>query len=143
MPSGIGAPSGSALDHLLRLVRFAAVSGAGLLLDFALFLALLGTGVSAFAANAVGGGVAVAFVYFASVRRIFAYRGRFLLGLFGLYLAYQCAGVTLASLAVAGLSGVVPAALAKILILPVTFAANFAFMSWLTRRRRGAPAMAA
>ncbi len=77
------------------------------------------------------------FVYFASVRRIFSYGGRFLFGLFLAYLAYQAVGVTAASLAVAALSAeLVSPAISKLLILPITFSANYLFMSLLTRRGR-------
>jgi hypothetical protein len=56
--------------------------------------------------------------------------------LFGLYLGYQIAAVALASWAVDALviAGVTPI-LAKIIILPATFTANFVFMSWLTKSR--------
>ncbi|MDP9412823.1 MAG: GtrA family protein [Pseudomonadota bacterium] len=132
---------------LRRVASFAVVSGTGLALDFALFLALIGTGSPAFAANAVSGTCAVTFVYFASVRRIFSYAGRFLVGLFLAYLLYQALGVTAASLAVAFLSAnFAPPAVSKLIILPVTFSANYLFMSLLTRRGRekgaGEPAAA-
>lgn len=123
-------------SHLGRLARFAAVSGAGLAIDFLLFLALLAGGATAGYSNLLSGTAAVSFVYFVSVRRIFSYRGRFLLGLFIVYLAYQAAGVGLASWAVASLVAVqVPPLVAKLIILPVTFPANYAFMSLLTARR--------
>lgn len=126
-------------------MKFAIVSGAGLGVDFAVFLALVGAGMSAFAANAFSGTCAVTFVYFASVRRIFSYGGRFLLSLLVVYLAYQAVGVTAASLAVAFLAAkLVAPVVAKLLILPVTFSCNYLFMSVLTRRGReqavGAPA---
>lgn len=122
------------VDRLQEVVRFAFVSGIGLAIDFAIFLVLIGAGASPLAANAVSGACAVTFVYFASVRRIFSYRGEFLFGLFAAYVIYQVIGVTLASLAVDYLSSryVSPAA-AKILILPVTFGANYLFMAYLTR----------
>lgn len=122
--------------HLGRLALFAAASGTALAIDFLLFLAFLAGGTTAGYANLLSGTAAVSFVYFASVRRIFAYRGRFLLGLFVAYLAYQSAGVGLASWAVASLAAAqVPPLLAKLMILPVTFPANYAFMSLLTARR--------
>ena len=132
------APSARALrprGHLGRLALFATVSGAGLAIDFLLFLALLATGSTPGQANLLSGTAAVTFVYFASARRIFSYRGRFLLGLFGAYLVYQAAGVSLASWAVAALAALLPPLLAKLLILPVTFPANYLFMSLLTARR--------
>lgn len=117
-----------------RLALFATASGVGLGIDFLLFLALLAAGASAGFANLLSGTAAVTFVYFASVRRIFRYRGRFLLGLFGAYLAYQSAGVSLASWAVAAIAAYQAPLLAKLIILPVTFPANYLFMSLLTAR---------
>lgn len=118
------------------------VSGTGLALDFAVFLTLIWIGLSPFPANAMSGTSAVTFVYFASVRRIFSYAGRFLVGLFLAYLLYQALGVTAASLAVAFLSAnFAPPAVSKLIILPVTFTANYLFMSLLTRRGRGQPAV--
>lgn len=115
------------------------MSGLGLAMDFAVFFALIWAGLSPFGANAVSGACAVTFVYFASVRRIFSYRGRFLLGLFAAYLIYQVCGVTVASLLVQFLAAnYVSAGLAKILILPLTFTANYLFMSLLTRKGGGA-----
>lgn len=130
------------MSNLRKIVRsvlqFALVSGIGLAIDFAIFLSLVAAGASPFFANLTSGGCAVAFVYFASVRRIFSYRGEFLLGLFAAYLAYQAAAVTAASLAVGYLAQQFgPPALAKLAILPVTFAANYVFMWMLTRQGAG------
>ncbi|CAN5181968.1 hypothetical protein BH24GEM2_BH24GEM2_18460 [soil metagenome] len=60
------------MKELQRVMKFAVVSGTGLALDFAVFLALTGAAFSSFAANAVSGTCAVTYVYFASVRRIFS-----------------------------------------------------------------------
>jgi hypothetical protein len=119
-----------------RVLGFAAVSGAGLALDFGLFLSLVEFQQRPGLANLLSATAAVAFVYFVSVKRIFAYQGRFLLGLFFIYLAYQAVAVAAASGAVDWLVAVhaVAPAIAKVLILPLTFSANFLFMSWLTRR---------
>lgn len=119
----------------LRLSAFGLVSLIGLTLDTGLFLILRATGVDPFIANFISASLGVTFVYFASVRRIFAYEGGWLLHLFLLYLGYQVVAVALASTAVAwlvaqGLAGV----LAKIAILPVTFFANYLFMRLLTRK---------
>lgn len=120
-----------------RILKFAVVSGMGLALDFAIFFVLVASGFAPASANAVSGACAVTFVYVASVRRIFSYHGRFLLGLFLAYLAYQAVGVTAASLAVGYLSAQhVSPGIAKLLILPFTFSANYLFMSLLTRRGR-------
>lgn len=124
------------MHHFIRLLRFAFVSGIGLALDFALFLTLSAGGTPPFAANAAAGAGAVTFVYFASVRRIFSYQGGFLFGLFAAYCAYHAAGIAAASWAVTALAGQgVALLLAKLLILPVTFSANYLFMTFLTRSR--------
>ncbi len=117
----------------LQIVKFAIVSGVGLGLDFVIFIALVSASAEPFWANLVSGGAAVTFVYFASVRRIFSYAGRFLLPLFALYMLYQCLGVTTASWAVAAIAEHASPLVAKLLILPVTFSANYLFMSYLTR----------
>jgi len=121
--------------HIRKVWHFGLVSGAGLILDIALFLTLLSLGVSAFLANLASSAAAVSFVYAASVRRVFRYRGRFLFGMFAAYGVYQCAGILAGSWAVQALVrlALVPAA-AKIAILPVTFSANYLFMQWLTSR---------
>jgi putative flippase GtrA len=130
------------LRRLQQILKFALVSGIGLGIDFVIFLLLMAGGFAPFTANIVSGACAVTFVYFASVRKIFSYAGRFLLGLFLAYLAYQAAGVTLASLAVGYLATLTSPVLAKILILPVTFGANYLFMLLLTRSGRNPPAAA-
>jgi len=120
-----------------RIIGFALVSATGLLIDFVTFSALIGLQVSIYTANLCAGALAVTFVYFASVRRVFAYEGRFLFGLLGVYIVYQICGVTLASMAVHRLTGPhFPALAAKIAILPLTFSSNYLFMSFLTRQKR-------
>lgn len=125
------------MNRLINVLKFAVVSGIGLGIDFLVFLLLIALDLSPFSANAISGTCAVTFVYFASVRRIFSYQGHFLVGLFLAYLLYQAVGVTAASYAVSFLSqSLMPPVLAKIAILPVTFSANYLFMSLLTRRGR-------
>ena len=121
--------------NMSKVISFGFVSCAGLMLDLLLFAAGLKLAIPVMLANFVASACAVAFVYFASARRTFAYRGEFLFPLFWAYAGYQVIGVTLASLAVASLValGLAPL-LAKVAILPATFAANYLFMSFLTRR---------
>lgn len=125
------------MNQIIKIAKFAVVSGTGLVIDFAVFLALIALGLSSFRANLLSATCAVTFVYFASVRRIFSYGGSFLFGLFFAYLAYQAIGVTAASLAVSYLAQhfLLPVA-AKLVILPVTFGANYIFMAVLTSRGR-------
>lgn len=145
-------PRRSALPHLaawcwhhgVRLTAFAGVSGAGLILDLSLFALLMEHGASARSASLASGAAAAAFVYFASARRIFHCRSDFLLGLFALYLAWQGFSVAASAFAVGGLTaaGVAPL-FAKLLILPITFPANYLFMSVLTARWNRSRARAA
>jgi putative flippase GtrA len=124
--------------HAARAVRYGLVSGAGLVLDIALFLILVGAGLGPFAANIISSATGLTFVYCASVRRIFRYDGRFIVPLFAVYLLYHVCGTLAVSAAISTVvhAGVAPA-LAKVGILPVTFGANYLFMSWLTRKREG------
>jgi hypothetical protein len=88
-------------------------------------------------ANAISATCAVVFVFFASVHRIFRYAGGFLAGLFLAYLTYQVAAVAAASAAVGYLvEQELAPALAKLVTIPVTFAANYLFMTLLTRAGR-------
>jgi|LNFM01.2.fsa_nt_gb putative flippase GtrA len=122
---------------LTRIAGFALVSGVGLAIDFGMFLALVEfLDVRAGVANLVSAAIAVTFVYFVSVRRLFNYQGRFLLALFALYLAYQIIAVAAASWAIDWLAlNLFAPMIAKAVILPVTFTANYLFMSFITRSR--------
>jgi putative flippase GtrA len=129
--------------HLRRAFRYGLISGAGLAIDIVLFLLLIRAGVGPFAANMVSSGTALTFVYCRSVRRVFHYDGRFIVPLFAAYLLYHLCGTLVVSWAISALlhAGVAPA-VAKVGILPATFTANYAFMSWLTRSRaRWAPVL--
>lgn len=134
--AGVGLSSFVNRELLSRLLRFALVSGTGLAIDVGLFLVLVDLGLRAGFANLISATVAVTFVYFVSTRRIFNYAGRFLLPLFLLYLSYQALAVSAASWAVDAIValGVLPV-LAKALILPITFSANYLFLDYLTRTR--------
>jgi len=123
-----------------RLLHFGFISALGLTLDVLLFLILIEISFSPGVANFVSASTAVTFVFFASVWRVFYYRGQFVLGLLVAYWCYQAIAVFLASWAVSALSVhlLVPLA-AKFAILPVTFLANYIFMSHLTGRRSERP----
>lgn len=119
---------------------FAAVSGAGLAADILIFLGLIKLGLPALFANAISATCAVTWVYFASVKRIFRYQGDFLIALFFAYVAYQVGAIAAASGAVELLARTEMRPLtAKLVILPITFTANYVFMAWLTRRGRSRP----
>lgn len=116
---------------------FAAVSGAGLAADILIFLGLMRIGLPALLANAISASCAVTWVYFASINRIFRYQGEFLIALFFAYVVYQVAAIAAASGAVELLTrGEMRPLAAKLVILPITFTANYVFMASLTRRGR-------
>ena len=122
--------------HALRLIAFGATSGVGLAIDVLLFVVLLRAGLSPAAASRLSSAAAVSFVYFASVRRIFVYEGHFVIGLFAVYFAYQTLGVLLAAAGVGALSaGGLPPLAAKLIILPLTFPANYLALSLITARK--------
>lgn len=128
------------LDHhralIVKIAKFALVSGIGLTLDVGLFLLLISTGLRAGYANFISASTAVTFVYWASTKRVFDYQGQFLLLLFIFYLAYQVIAVVVASWAVDVIVALgVGAIFAKGLTLPVTFTANYLFLDFLTRNR--------
>jgi putative flippase GtrA len=122
--------------HAVRALRYGIVGTAGLALDLSLFL-LMQAAVGPFVANIVSSGAALTFVYCVSVRGIFRYHGKFIVPLFAAYTAYHVCGTLVVSEVISALvhAGVAPA-LAKVGILPVTFSANYLFMSWLTRNRQ-------
>lgn len=112
------------------IVRFGLVSGMGWLIDFCFFVSLGWLG----AANMVGASVAVLFVFVASVRHVFEYEGGYLVGKLIAYIVYQAIAILAASLLIDALThwaGLAPV-LAKILVTPLTFYANFQFMSLIT-----------
>lgn len=123
-------------DLAQRVLAFAAISGTGLALDVCLYAALQSLGWRAGLANALSASAAVTFVYFASVSRVFSYRGGFLYSLFLVYVVYQLVAVALASWAVDVLvAAVASPLLAKALTVPVTFSMNYVFMQHLTKAR--------
>lgn len=127
------------------------MSGAGLCLDYAVYVTLCATGMSAGWANLVSASVGVTFVFVVSARHIFESSDRFLVGLFALYALYQVVAISAASLAVDRATDALDGAyvLGKTAVLPFTFACNYLFMSWLFKTRspraraHGAPARSA
>jgi hypothetical protein len=121
----------------VKVAGFALLSGFGLTIDLGVFASLVHYGVRPGYANLVSASLAVAFVYFSSAKRVFQYHGEFLALLFLLYAAYQVAAVLAASFAVDRLVmvGFKPI-ISKLLILPVTFTANYLSMSILLKARQ-------
>ena len=123
---------------LKQVAKFALISGAGLVLDLVIYSILLTCSLRAGYANLISAATAVTFVYFVSTRKVFAYNGKFLIHLFVVYVIYQAAAVTVASWAVDTLVRIsVLPIVAKMLILPITFLANYVFMRFLTNDRVG------
>jgi putative flippase GtrA len=119
-----------------RLIRFAIVSGGGLAIDFCLFVLLTWIGLPPTIANLISASAATAFVYFMSVSRIFSCDSRFVYELFIAYGVYQAVAILAASYVVGLLAEhMSQPVLGKLVVLPETFTANFAMMSWLTHRR--------
>ena len=127
----------------VAVLKFAGASGAGLVLDFVVYTALNEAGLRAGVANLISAACGVTLVFVLSAHRIFETDGdRFLGRLFALYAAYQVVAIALASLAVDGVTSLLDGAYlaGKLAVLPFTFAANYAFTSWLLGPRRRARA---
>lgn len=118
---------------LRRLLRFAGVSGAGLALDYTVYTILCAGGIAAGWANLVSAALAVTFVFVVSARRIFEAPSGFLVKPFVLYAAYQTIAVSMTSAAVGAMTALLDGRylLGKTSVLPVSFTANYLFMSWL------------
>lgn len=119
------------------IFRFAVVSGLGWLIDFSIFALLNSLGFPVWLANIVGATTAVLFVFFASVRKIFQYNGHYILWKLLNYIVYQIIAIICASLLIDLIAlqfGMLPI-IAKIIVTPLTFYANFQFMSFLTTGR--------
>jgi hypothetical protein len=119
-----------------QALKFAGVSGVGWLIDFCVFLSLVHAAVMPSFANMASSTLGVSFVYFASVRHIFRYQGRFLWAKWVVYVAFEAFVISSVS-AVIGWAGAhleAPVWLVKIGVTPVTLAANFLFMKALTSR---------
>ena len=130
---------------LTRILKFAGVSGAGLCLDYAVYSLLCASGLAAGWANLISASLGVTFVFVVSARRIFAGSDRFLLGLFAVYAGYQVLAVSAASWLVGEATHVLDGRylIGKTLVLPLSFTANYLFMSRLFgARRRSEPAAA-
>jgi putative flippase GtrA len=127
---------------MTRLLRFAAVSGTGLALDYAVYAILCAGGMGAGWANLISATCGVSFVFFASARRIFFAEHRNLSRHFGVYLLYQAGAVSAASWLVGTATALLDGRyiLGKTLILPLSFTANYFFMAWLLSGRDREPA---
>jgi putative flippase GtrA len=127
-----------------KLMKFAALSGAGWTLDLIAISCFLRLGVGVFTANFASSCVGLTFVYFTAARFVFRKYpqrfGRFLTT----YLAYQCLSIlvyscvldwlvrSIDSTHVASPGGLSMGVLAKVLITPLSVTTNFLFMKLLT-----------
>ena len=115
-----------------KAFSFGLISGLGLLLDMVIFYLICFVTEYVFMANLLSASAAVSFVFFASVRRVFFYQKDKLWDKFLWYLVYNCIAIVVASLCVHVIAGLgVQPLLAKVVIIPATFLANFFFMNWL------------
>ena len=119
------------------IVRFAVVSGLGWLIDFSIFALLNLLGLPIWLANIFGATAAVLFVFFVSVRRIFQDNGHYIIWKLFNYIVYQLIAIVCASLLIdfIALQYEILPIVAKIIVTPLTFYANFQFMSFLTTGR--------
>jgi hypothetical protein len=125
--------------RLIEIAKFAGASGAGLLLDYAIYTALCEAGLAAGWANLISASVGVTFVFLVSAHRIFDSTGHFLTRLFVVYALYQVVAVAAASGLVGAMTDVFDGQylLGKTVVLPLTFTSNYLFMAWLfTQSRR-------
>lgn len=131
------------LPLLRRLWSFGGVSGVGWCLDTVVFALLVHLGrLHAGPANAISAGLAVLFVFAMTHERLFGgrrdRRGRHLASYLSCQLALVAGAAWLISALVNRLE--VEPVLVKMAVTPLTFAANFAVLSVITRNRRPGPA---
>jgi len=128
-------PYAAAIWTLVRtIIGFAGVSGIGLLLDFSLFETLDLIEGHPSIANVISSTVGTSFVYFASVRNVFRYNGKFMFVKWIIYIIYQVLLITTVSFIIGNLSENfrIQGWVIKISVTPFTFLTNFIFMSVLT-----------
>jgi len=119
------------------ILRFAIVSGLGWLIDFAIFTLMTLANLPVWLANTTGATTAVLFVFFASVRKVFQYKGHYIVGKLMTYVVYQVIAILCASFLIDFITHqfTLFPLLAKVIVTPLTFYANFQFMSYLTTGR--------
>jgi putative flippase GtrA len=122
---------------LTRLVKFAGASGLGVCLDYLVYGVLAGSGVTPALAYVAGATTGLTFVFALSLRHVFEATDRFRWGMFWTYAAYQAVSVAAGAGAVEELTHAFDGRylLAKLCVLPVTFATNYLFMAWLVGER--------
>ncbi|MBB5192457.1 putative flippase GtrA [Silvimonas terrae] len=123
--------------HRMHLIMFGLTSGIGWLIDFGVFSLLVHLSLRPGFANLISASLAVTFVYFTSVRRIFSTsQTKGVANKFVVYLIYQAMAVPLASIVVDLLvSWHTTPLVAKIAVVPFTCYSNFVFTSYLLTGR--------
>ena len=126
------------VERLFRynLTRFGLTAGTGFLLDFIVFMILVGLTKSALLSNIVSATVGVTFAYFASARFLIAATSDRLLSRYMVYVIYNATSILLFSAAIsttARLLGGHPV-IAKVLLTPFSFYLNFLFINFLLTR---------
>lgn len=162
-PAPTDRPEPTFITRFARIGKFGVVSGLGLAMDFSVSVVLRELGAHPFVANLIGAACAVTFVFFASIRHVFAAQPARRGQKYAAYMLWQAAAVPAASLVIAMMTpmgeslaatgarhleqwGLDPIAriaarpsagffLAKCAFTPVTFYANFLFMGWLLTGR--------
>lgn len=126
-------------------LTFAIISGLGWLIDVGVTMGLVQFGMTPFIASFAGAAIAVSFVYVVSRLVVFQINQLGSVTDYTIYVVWQIFAITVASFLVAMIGGVLAphvGALAlatgvgKVLVTPLTLAANYLFMRWLTQRRR-------
>lgn len=119
------------------IFKFAVVSGSGWLIDFSIFTFLNFIGFPVWLSNFLGATTAVIFVFFVSVRKVFQYGGGYLLDKLIKYVIYQILAITVASMLIdfIVMQFDITPLIAKVIVTPLTFYANFLFMGYITSGR--------
>lgn len=131
----------------IQAFKFFGFSGLGWLLDMTIYIILTSLNFAETPVNMFSSLIAVSFVYVASTRKIFQ-NGNEKINLkkkYILYILYQLLVITISSLAIGVLAGVLGniniefishynSVLAKVLVTPVTMLTNFIFMKLLIEK---------
>ena len=125
-------------------LTFAIISGLGWLIDVGVTIGLVQFGISPFIASFFGATIAVSFVYVASRLIVFHLNQLGSATDYAIYIVWQIFAITVASFLVAMIGNLlaphagtltIATGAGKVLVTPLTLAANYLFMRWLTGRR--------
>jgi hypothetical protein len=138
----------------MRIHRFAVISAIGWVIDSLVFLTLVWAGVMAMVANSISAGLGVSFVFLASQKTFFFNNHGFLIRRFAAYLTWNVVAIATASLLIGTLSKhilqlpiawpdmieadfhpIIAAAVAKVVVTPLTMYANFLVLTYIMEGR--------